>query len=229
MAQPSPRHDRLVHRLAYILTHLFKGETLSPRVLATEFNVSLRTIQRDFHERLVYLDIEQQEEGYRLAGGQSALRTDSDILQFAQITDITPLFPVLDRKLLSLLLSRHAQGSPYVVYNAPPKALPSVYGGFALITQAILDNQFIHYEIGGKTTHWVAPYKLTYFNGHWYVCGVMNGLIHAVELLHLRDVELSARHFKPDTALLQRMTERAFIQALPHFQYIKGILHPHQT
>ena len=57
----------------------------------------------------------------------------------------------------------------------------------------------------------------------------MNGLIHAVELLHLRDVGLSARHFKPDTALLQRMTERAFIQALPHFQYIKGILHPHQT
>lgn len=57
----------------------------------------------------------------------------------------------------------------------------------------------------------------------------MNGLIHAVELLHLRDVGLSARHFKPDTTLLQRMTERAFIQALPHFQYIKGILHPHQT
>ncbi|EDU61887.1 hypothetical protein [Providencia stuartii] len=46
--------------------------------------------------------------------------------------------------------------------------------------------------------------------------------IHAVELLHLRDVGLSARHFKPDTALLQRMTERAFIQAFTPLSIHQG-------
>lgn len=228
MAQPSARHDRLVHRLAYILTQLFKGETVFLNALAVEFNVSYRTLLRDLNERLIYLDLEQYQGGYRLRGGRSALRTDSDILQFASITNVTQLFPVLDRKLLSLLLKRQSHASPYVVYHAPPEKLPSLFGGFSVVTQAILDNHFIHYRCGDEAYRWVAPYKLTYFKGTWYVCGVMNGLIHAMALMPLQDIELTSRHFKPDSTVSQLMTERAFIQALPHFQYIKGILHPTQ-
>lgn len=226
MAQPSARHDRLVHRLAYILTQLFKGETVFLNTLAVEFNVSYRTLLRDLNERLIYLDLEQYQGGYRLRGGRSAFRTDSDILQFANITHVTQLFPVLDRKLLSLLLSRQSEDSPYVVYHAPPETLPSLFGGFALLTQAILDKCFIHYRYHQQAYRWMAPYKLTYFKGVWYVCGVMNGLIHAVALMPLHDIELTTRHFKPDSSVMSVMTERAFIQALPHFQYIKGILHP---
>ncbi|HHK9512572.1 TPA: transcriptional regulator, partial [Morganella morganii] len=50
------RHDRLAFRLAMIISRLFRGETLYPAQLAREFNVSARTLQRDFSERLVFLD-----------------------------------------------------------------------------------------------------------------------------------------------------------------------------
>ena len=51
-------HDTLVRRLALILVKLNQGEKLEPRQLAIDFNVNLRTIQRDINERFSYLPLE---------------------------------------------------------------------------------------------------------------------------------------------------------------------------
>jgi len=48
-----PSHDKLATRLTQRLIKLNQGEKLSPAELAKEFDVSLRTIQRDLNERLV--------------------------------------------------------------------------------------------------------------------------------------------------------------------------------
>ena len=98
MSLSQHRHDRLAQRLAFIVTQLFKGETLSLTVLAHEFNVSVRTLQRDFNERLIYLDLEYKDGCYWLAKSQRLFRTDKDILQFASMTSMVPFFPSLDRK-----------------------------------------------------------------------------------------------------------------------------------
>jgi len=48
-----PSHDKLATRLTQRLIKLNQGEKLSPAELAKEFDVSLRTIQRDLNERVV--------------------------------------------------------------------------------------------------------------------------------------------------------------------------------
>ena len=45
--------DTILTRLTVILSRLNDGEALSVTELAKEFNVSERTIQRDFNERLI--------------------------------------------------------------------------------------------------------------------------------------------------------------------------------
>ena len=45
-------YDKILTRLTEILQRLYEGETLYVGVLAEEFNVGTRTIQRDFNERL---------------------------------------------------------------------------------------------------------------------------------------------------------------------------------
>lgn len=57
MTQAERRHDRLAVRLSLIISRLVAGETLSVRKLAAEFGVSVRTLRRDFRERLMYLDL----------------------------------------------------------------------------------------------------------------------------------------------------------------------------
>ncbi|MBC4001287.1 transcriptional regulator, partial [Morganella morganii] len=143
------RHDRLAFRLAMIISRLFRGETLHPAQLAREFNVSARTLQRDFSERLVFLDTEPYQGGYRLAAGQRPYRTDSDILYFADITHITPLFPSLDRRLLSVLLSPE-NGAPCLVYHEPPQSAPTLFGGFYVVTQAIVRRRLLSFRCDGQ-------------------------------------------------------------------------------
>ena len=50
-------YDKILTRLTQILSKLYQGEQLQPKDLADEFNVSLRTIQRDFKERLANFPI----------------------------------------------------------------------------------------------------------------------------------------------------------------------------
>lgn len=50
-------YDKILYRLTAILSRLYQGEQLQPKDLSEEFNVSLRTIQRDFKERLISFPI----------------------------------------------------------------------------------------------------------------------------------------------------------------------------
>lgn len=61
MTQAERRHDRLAVRLSMIIGRLVAGETLDMRKLAAEFGVSVRTLRRDFRERLMYLDLEYRQ------------------------------------------------------------------------------------------------------------------------------------------------------------------------
>lgn len=54
MSQTERRHERLAVRLSLIISRLVAGETLDMGLLAAEFGVSLRTLRRDFRERLMY-------------------------------------------------------------------------------------------------------------------------------------------------------------------------------
>lgn len=63
---PVANHDTLVRRLALILVKLNQGERLDPRQLALEFDVNLRTVQRDINERFSYLPLEKDQGKYYL-------------------------------------------------------------------------------------------------------------------------------------------------------------------
>ncbi len=66
MTQAERRHDRLAVRLSLIISRLVAGETLNMARLAAEFGVSVRTLRRDFRERLMYLDLEYRRGQCRL-------------------------------------------------------------------------------------------------------------------------------------------------------------------
>ncbi len=79
MAQVERRHDRLAVRLSLIISRLVAGETLDLQVLATEFGVSVRTLRRDFRERLMYLDTEYRKGRCRLLSGSRQRAGGNDI------------------------------------------------------------------------------------------------------------------------------------------------------
>ena len=82
-------YDTILTRLTIILSRLNDGEALSVKALAEEFNVSDRTIQRDFNERLissfpVYQDKKKwkMQDGFRLEKSTSV--EDAVVLDIMQ-------------------------------------------------------------------------------------------------------------------------------------------------
>ena len=62
-------YDTILTRLTIILSRLNDGEALSVKALAEEFNVSDRTIQRDFNERLISFPIYQDKKKWKMQDG----------------------------------------------------------------------------------------------------------------------------------------------------------------
>lgn len=62
-------YDKALTRLVSILTKLYNGEGLSVKELAEEFNVSTRTIQRDFNDRLISFPIYQENRLWKMQDG----------------------------------------------------------------------------------------------------------------------------------------------------------------
>ncbi|MCK1143539.1 WYL domain-containing protein [Providencia stuartii] len=158
-----------------------------------------------------------------MAASQRPFRTDKDILRFAAITHVTSLFPALDRKLLTVLLDPTID-SPFIVYHTPPEQRPSLFGGFYVLTQAIVKRRLLQFTHQGKSITNVAPYKLIYYHGHWYLAADIAQHIHVFDVMALQDVVMTARGFRYREDLNQRLCEEAFIQALPHYQYIQSLV-----
>lgn len=76
MTQAERRHDRLAVRLSLIISRLVAGETLNMARLAAEFGVSVRTLRRDFRERLMYLDLEYRRGNAACAAPVGAYRAN---------------------------------------------------------------------------------------------------------------------------------------------------------
>lgn len=149
------RYDRLAVRLSLIISRLVAGETLNMQKLATEFDVSVRTLYRDFRERLIYLDLECHQGCYRLRSGAGP-QGELDVLTFAHRTGIAGLFPGLDRRLVNLLLN--CEGAPCLTGDAVSAGSPATPLSFYRLVQAITTCQRVTLLADGKRCERLSPY-----------------------------------------------------------------------
>ena len=105
MSDNRSRHDRLAVRLSLIISRLMAGESLSLKTLSDEFGVTERTLQRDFHQRLVHLDLEYRNGRYSLRR-QSNPGAIPEMLSFIQNTGIARILPLRNGRLITLPTTR---------------------------------------------------------------------------------------------------------------------------
>lgn len=221
MSLAERRYDRLAVRLSLIISRLVAGETLEMQKLATEFDVSVRTLYRDFRERLMYLDIECHNSCYRLrsyAGPQGEL----DVLTFAHRAGLAGIFPGLDRRLAGALLA--SDGTPCLVWQPPQPITATSSLVFYRLVSAITSSQRVLLQADGERCDGLAPYRLISLEGCWYLTGELNGYITVHPLTTIHAVTVLNITFSPRKRLSQLTTQAGFIRALPHFRCIREVL-----
>ena len=215
------RYDRLAVRLSLIISRLVAGETLNMQKLATEFDVSVRTLYRDFRERLIYLDLECHQGCYRLRTGAGP-QGELDVLTFAYRAGLADIFPGLDRRLAGMLLT--AGGMPCLVWQPPQSVSPASSLVFYRLVSAITACQRVLLLAEGERCDGLAPYRLISLDGCWYLTGELNGHITVHPLATIHAVTILNTTFTPRKRLSQLTTQAGFIRALPHFSCIREVL-----
>lgn len=222
MTQAERRHDRLAVRLSLIISRLVAGETLSVRKLAAEFGVSVRTLRRDFRERLMYLDLEYQSGYCRLRTAGSETQMVPDVLIFAHRSGMVGLFPGFDRRLVNALLM--CDESPCVIAPASPAPSPSGALSFWRLIQAITGRRRVTLIAEEQRCERLAPCRLLIHQQAWYLVAEHDGHIAVFSLDEIHLVQPLQETFRRNDSLCRLVEDPGFIQSLPHFRFIQQSL-----
>jgi predicted DNA-binding transcriptional regulator YafY len=164
-------YDKILTRLTIILKRLYEGESLSIRELAEEFNVSTKTIQRDFNERLIRFPIEKDgrkwcmKEGYNI----TKERTAQELLVIEILSNIAQSIGSEFGSKAKHLFSKLQNHSKNPIYSKTIiEDISDNLDLFRGIEEAITANKIVTFQYNSKLRQ-VKPYKIVSFEGYWYL------------------------------------------------------------
>ncbi|CAM4088516.1 helix-turn-helix transcriptional regulator [Acinetobacter pragensis] len=208
MKRTASTHERLAERLANILTKLNVGHQLAVAELAQEFQVSTRTIERDFDRLNSYLPLIQNlnTKKYSLDPVYLGRFKLQDIQNFAQLSGISELYPSLDMSFLRGLLDERASqifsAKGYYYENAQEFA-----EHFQVFAEAIHQRNTISFIYNGIQRS-VKPYRLIHYQGNWYLAAVQKAELRSFRLSKIGKVEKHALDlFSHDPVILSQLED----------------------
>jgi predicted DNA-binding transcriptional regulator YafY len=197
-------HDTLAVRLSQILMMFNEGKRIAVDELATEFDVTPRTIQRDLR-RLSYLPIKKEGAYYSLESYCLGKLSFKDIKQFATFSGIKELYPELNDGLIVDILNERTNKT-MEVHGHTYENLSHKIDDFNAIASAIITFRKISFRYKDKV-RLVEPYKLNNTNGIWYLVGVEEGVLKNFSFSKIEDLELKDETFCQDEAVIKTLQE----------------------
>jgi len=167
-------YDKTLSRLVGILTKLSDGEMPTSKELADEYNVTVRTIQKDIKERLYYYPIvKDNEHKYRFEYGYSLKRTtltnnemvflNLALSQFEDVDDIDEVKDSIYKKIINKNFY-----SPYFIKQDDLEDIDIHSSFISELEQIIEDKEIVVITFSNQKKE-LELYKIAAFDGFWYL------------------------------------------------------------
>ncbi|MDH1337385.1 WYL domain-containing protein [Comamonas thiooxydans] len=167
-ASSASKGEKLAQRLSQILARLHQGDAVDKHQLAQDFQVDVRTIERDLGERLCGI-VERSANGqWQLTRTTRSTIPAKHLHGYARMSGTEHLFP--DNSLRYLLEQLHTpeqQRTTHVQAIAHEDLRPRTQE-FVQLQTAIEQKHPCSFSYKGKHRN-VQPYKLIHKNGVWYL------------------------------------------------------------
>ncbi|HDK1096511.1 TPA: WYL domain-containing protein [Escherichia coli] len=215
-------HDRLSVRLSVIISRLLAGESLELKVLADEFGVSERTLQRDFQQRLIPLDLEHRSGSYRLIR-QTGREHLPNTFAFIRNSGISGIIPAQNRKLIRLIASNSGV-SPCLIGHGALSSPVTQTACFLKLAEAIRDYRAVTLLVNGKSYEAVAPRRLIFQSKNWFLVATRTRNLQVFRMEDVNAVTVLDTSFRRKPELDALTASEEFISALPHFRFISDVI-----
>ncbi len=203
-------YDKTLYRLNTILSRLNDGEALSVKELAKEFNVSERTLQRDFKERLVPLyPIYQEKRLWRMQSGfklekQNATEDDLILGILKKMTE--GMGTVFSAKANNLLSKIHNDSENPIYAKNSMEDISTHLEEIHTLTKAIETKQIITCTYAKDRApvrkRTIKPLKIVTFDGFWYLVGLNeDDEIRKYYLKNITHIHITDRAFESSTQI----------------------------
>lgn len=195
-------YDKILTRLTIILARLNDGESLSVKELAEEFNVSTRTLQRDFNERLSGFPVYQDKRRWVMQDDFRIEKTKSieeqlvlDIIE-KMTENIGGKFATTSHKLLSKI--KNEDFNPiYTKLNI--EDISDRFDDIQLMEKAIKDKTELEcsYENDreGNFRTTVQPLKIVNYEGFWYMVALRDNRVQKYYIKTLSNIQNTSTTF----------------------------------
>lgn len=202
-------YDKTLFRLTTILTKLNDGDVLSVKELAEEFNVSARTIQRDFNERLISFPIYQENKKWKMQADfqlqKSRSIEDEVILDIMEklIESAGNNFSIKASKLLSKI--KNGDFNPiYTKLNI--EDIGDKLKEVQLLESAIKSKMIINCQYEFETQQkdmTLKPLKIVNYEGFWYLVALdsRNDILKKYYLKNIVDIKTTNEPFEVNSKL----------------------------
>ena len=200
-------HDKIATRLVLILVKLNNGERFTVEELSSEFNVTVRTIQRDLNERLSFIPIIKENNHYFMESYALGKLNFKDIKNFAVISGIKSLYPMLDDGFISDILNIKLNNA-YLIKNQGFENISHRQDWFNRISAAIIKSSPIEFTYKEKKRV-VNPYKLINNQGVWYLLADENEQLKSFTFSKIKQFSWSneSKVFTPKKEFLDKISQ----------------------
>ncbi|HFT0743666.1 TPA: WYL domain-containing protein [Escherichia coli] len=215
-------YDRLSVRLSVIITRLLAGESLELKALADEFGVSERTLQRDFQQRLIHLDLEHSSGSYRLTR-RTGREHSPNTFAFIRNSGISGIIPAQNRRLIRLITSNSGSSPCLIGHGGLPSPVTQT-ACFLELAEAIRDYRAVTLLVNGKSYEVVAPRRLIFQSKNWFLVATRTRNLQVFRMEDVNAVTVLDTSFRRKPELDALTASEEFISALPHFRFISDVI-----
>ncbi|WP_201554106.1 helix-turn-helix transcriptional regulator [Psychrobacter immobilis] len=195
------KHEKLAYRLSDIIVRLNAGERLNIFELADTYKVSIRTLKRDFQDRLTLLELyEEGPQFYCLHPSNIGYLDIADIQRFASFASVQGLLPKIDRQFFQKKLNQSIFVKGFAYENISERS-----DDFRNIDQAINSCQYIEFDYrkvvdyatnNNSKRYLLEPYHLLNKNGIWYVVGRYHGQTRTFCFTQISNLQVNTEIFE---------------------------------
>ena len=193
------KNEKLALRTSQIVSRLHQGETLDKHQLVEEFNVSVRTIERDLR-RLGETVQKTEGERWQLAPSSRSTIPTAHLHSYARLAGTAQLFPDASlRYLLEQLDTPEPRRSTHV-QPTPHEDLRPQSPQFSALQAAIEQHHACRFTYKAKPRQ-AQPYRLIHKNGVWYLAAEEAGRLKNFSVALIEGLQVDeTRRFSPKAA-----------------------------